>query len=66
LEELGFKGFKIGGAKFSELHANFIVNSGGAKAGDIIKLIKTAKEEALLRRGVLLETEVKIIGKEAT
>ncbi|MBI2486859.1 MAG: UDP-N-acetylmuramate dehydrogenase [Deltaproteobacteria bacterium] len=64
LEELGFKGFTIGGARFSELHANFIVNSGSAKASDVIRLIQMAGEEAFLRKGLLLETEVKIIGKE--
>lgn len=64
LEELGFKGFTIGGARFSELHANFIVNSGSAKASDVIRLIQMAREEAFLRKGLLLETEVKIIGKE--
>jgi UDP-N-acetylmuramate dehydrogenase len=64
LEELGFKGFTIGGAKFSEIHANFIVNSANARASDVIRLIEVAKEEAFLRRGINLETEVKIIGKE--
>jgi UDP-N-acetylmuramate dehydrogenase len=64
LDELGFKGFQIGRARFSEIHANFIVNSGGAKAADVLRLIKVAKEEAFLRRSVVLETEVKIIGEE--
>ncbi len=64
LDELGFKGFQIGGARFSEIHANFIVNSGGASAADIIKLIETVREEVFLRSGMLLETEVKIIGEK--
>jgi UDP-N-acetylmuramate dehydrogenase len=64
LDELGFKGFQIGEARFSEIHANFIVNSGGAKAADVLKLIEVAKEEAFLKRGILLETEVRIIGEE--
>ena len=63
LEELGLKGFSIGGARFSELHANFIVNSKNAKASDVIRLIELAKKEALSRRGIDLETEVKIIRK---
>jgi len=62
LEELGLKGFGIGGAKFSDLHANFIVNSGDASAEDVLRLIETAKKEALSRRGIRLETEVKVIG----
>lgn len=65
LDELGFKGFGIGGAKFSEMHANFIVNSGGASASDVIELIEAAKREALNKRGIRLETEVRIIGRQA-
>lgn len=61
LEELGLKGEDIGGARFSELHANFIVNGGNAHASDVIKLIKKAQKMALEQRGITLETEVKII-----
>jgi UDP-N-acetylmuramate dehydrogenase len=64
LDELGFKGFQVGRARFSEVHANFIVNSGGAKAADVLRLIEIAKEEAFFKRGVLLETEVRIVGEE--
>jgi UDP-N-acetylmuramate dehydrogenase len=62
LEELGLKGYGIGGAKFSELHANFIVNCGGATAADVLSLIETAKQEALSKRRITLETEVRVIG----
>ena len=61
LEELGLKGEDIGGARFSELHANFIVNGGNALASDVIKLIKKAQKMALEQRGITLETEVRII-----
>jgi len=61
LEELGLKGENIGGARFSELHANFIVNGGNAHASDVIKLIKKAQKMALEQRGITLETEVRII-----
>jgi len=64
IEELGLKGFGIGGAKFSDLHANFIINSGNATARDVLELIETAKREALLQRGIKLETEVRVIGNE--
>jgi UDP-N-acetylmuramate dehydrogenase len=64
IEELGLKGFGIGGAKFSDLHANFIVNLGNATARDVLELIETAKREALLQRGIKLETEVRVIGNE--
>lgn len=61
LDELGFKGLRVGGAKFSEIHANFIVNSGEANASDVLRLIEIAKEEAFLKRGISLETEVRIV-----
>jgi len=64
IEELGLKGFSIGGAKFSDLHANFIINSANATARDVLDLIETAKREALLQRGIKLETEVRVIGNE--
>ncbi len=61
LDELGFKGLRVGGARFSEIHANFIVNSGEAKASDVLRLIEIAKEEASLKTGISLETEVRIV-----
>ena len=62
LEKLGLKGYQVGGAKFSELHANFIVNSDNACAEDVIQLIQIAKDKALKEEGITLETEVKILG----
>ena len=61
IEELGLKGTKIGGARFSELHGNFIVNGGDAHASDVIELIKKAQKMALEEKGITLETEVRII-----
>lgn len=65
LEGLGFKGLCVGGAKFSEIHANFIVNFNKAKADDIIALIESARETALRKRNITLEPEVEIMGGEA-
>jgi UDP-N-acetylmuramate--alanine ligase len=64
VDELGLKGTRIGGAKFSEVHGNFIVNDNHATAADVLALIDRAKETALRQRGVSLETEVQIIGEE--
>lgn len=61
LDELGFKGVTVGGAKFSEIHANFIINSGHATTTDVLTLIKIAREEAHLKTGINLETEVRIV-----
>ena len=62
IEQLGLKGHKIGGASFSEMHANFIINDGGATASDIEGLIDTARSQAMERFGVVLEPEVRILG----
>jgi UDP-N-acetylmuramate dehydrogenase len=63
IEAAGLKGMQIGGAKISERHGNFIVNTGGAKAVDILALIECVQEEVLKQTGITLETEVRIIGE---
>lgn len=62
IDDLGLKGKKVGGAKISEIHGNFIVNSGRAKAKDVISLIEITQKKVLEERGIHLETEVKLIG----
>jgi UDP-N-acetylmuramate dehydrogenase len=62
IQGAGLKGYQIGNAQVSELHANFIVNLGGAKASDIFSLIQHIQKVISDRYGVLLETEVKMIG----
>jgi UDP-N-acetylmuramate dehydrogenase len=62
IEATGLKGFCIGGACVSELHANFIINTGGATAADIETLIETVRDKVYAVQGVKLETEVRIIG----
>ena len=62
IEQAGLKGFQIGEAQISTLHANFIVNLGGAKAEDVLAVIRHAQATIKVRNGVELETEVKIIG----
>jgi len=61
VEKSGLKGKKIGGAQISAKHANFIVNLKKAKAKDVIKLIKLAKQKVRKKFGVNLEEEVQII-----
>jgi UDP-N-acetylmuramate dehydrogenase len=65
IEAAGLKGTRIGGAAISELHANFIVNRGGASAGDVLELIERARDQVLAQFGVRLETEVQVLGEEA-
>jgi UDP-N-acetylmuramate dehydrogenase len=62
IECMGLKGYSVGGAKFSEIHANFIVNTGGATARDVMALIKLAQERAIQEHGVHLKPEVEFVG----
>ena len=63
IEEAGLKGVRIGDAKISEKHGNFIVNLGNARAADIVALIDLAKKKVREQMGISLETEVRIIGE---
>ncbi len=62
IDELGLKGFKIGGAEISEMHANFIVNDFSASSTDIFNLITVIQQKVLQKRGIFLEPEVRMIG----
>jgi UDP-N-acetylmuramate dehydrogenase len=62
VESLGLKGTRIGGAEVSPLHANFIVNTGGAKAADIDALIALVRQRVLESTGIDLHPEVKRLG----
>lgn len=64
VEQLGLKGFAIGGAQVSEKHAGFIINRGGACAADVLSLIQHVREQVQARFDVWLETEVRVIGEE--
>lgn len=65
IETAGLKGLRVGGAQVSERHANFIVNTGTARAGDIETLIERVRAEVECRHGVRLEPEVHVIGEPA-
>ena len=64
IEESGLKGFKIGSASISEQHANFIVNEGGATAGDIENLIQHTRQVVREKYGIDLQLEVRIMGEK--
>ena len=64
IDEAGLRGATAGGAKVSEHHTNFIVNTGTATARDILNLIERIKETVWACRGVDLEPEVRIIGSD--
>lgn len=63
IEQLGLKGYRIGGAEVSHRHANFILNCGHATAQDIFQLIGHVQEQVEAHYALLLEPEVKILGE---
>ncbi|MDK2409469.1 UDP-N-acetylmuramate dehydrogenase [Aphanizomenon sp. PH219] len=63
IEQTGLKGYQLGGAQVAQLHANFIVNRGGAKASDIFSLIRHVQNEVQERWSIWLEPEVKMLGE---
>ena len=65
VEELGLKNSRVGRARVSEIHGNFIVNDGGATAAEVLELIAQIQDVARKERGVELETEVQIVGEDA-
>lgn len=62
IESVGLKGYRIGDAQISPLHANFFVNLGNASAQDVANLMKLAQEKVFAAYRVLLEPEVEKIG----
>jgi UDP-N-acetylmuramate dehydrogenase len=62
IEAAGLKGARTGGATISPMHANYFVNTGDATAADVRALIGKARAAVSKEFGVLLETEVKVIG----
>lgn len=62
IDQAGLKGRKVGRAKISERHGNFFINTGGAKAEEVLILISIAKEHVRRRYGLLLEEEIHCIG----
>jgi UDP-N-acetylmuramate dehydrogenase len=64
IDGAGLRGTKVGGAGVSELHSNFLVNLGGATAGDFLQLAAKVKAEVFKASGIMLEEEVRIVGEE--
>jgi UDP-N-acetylenolpyruvoylglucosamine reductase len=63
VDELGLKNSRVGNARVSEVHGNFIVNDGGATAAEMLQLIDKIQSVARAVRGIQLETEVEIVGE---
>lgn len=65
IEAAGLKGFAIGPVSFSTKHSNFIVNSGGGMAAQVLELIDHARRSILDRFGVTLHTEIEFLSRES-
>ncbi len=63
IEDSGLKGYRIGGAMVSEKHAGFIINYENATSEDILNLIEYVREVVYNKFGVMLETEIKVLGR---
>jgi UDP-N-acetylmuramate dehydrogenase len=64
IEQAGLKGRRAGGARISERHANFIVNTGGATARDILALMEIARRRVYEETGIQLEPELQVVGED--
>jgi UDP-N-acetylenolpyruvoylglucosamine reductase len=63
LDEAGCRGLQVGGARFSEKHANFVENPGEATTADVIALMAEGRRRVRDRFGVVLEPEVQFLGE---
>lgn len=62
IEAVGLKGTRLGGARVSEIHANFIVNDGGATAADVLGLVRKVQLAVRDRYAIQLEPEIRFLG----
>ncbi len=62
IDRCGCKGWRAGDALVSEKHANFIVNTGNARAWQVMELIEKVQERVYAREGIKLELEIELLG----
>ena len=63
IDDAGMKGKKVGGAVISNKHANFMINTGGAKATEVLKLMELTKEAVKIKSGIELTPEIFMVGE---
>lgn len=66
IDRLGFKGRAVGDAQVSEVHANFIINRGNARAADVLELIEIVRGTVKEKEHIDLELEILVLGEEAS
>jgi UDP-N-acetylmuramate--alanine ligase len=64
IDESGLKGARVGGAEVSRVHANFVINNGNATSADVLELVRRVRAGVRQAKGVELEPEVLLYGKE--
>jgi UDP-N-acetylenolpyruvoylglucosamine reductase len=64
IEESGLKGARVGGAEVSRVHANFVINRGSATSADVLELVRRVRAGVRQAKGVDLEPEVLLYGRE--
>ena len=62
IDDMGLKGYRIGGAEISTMHSNFIINNSSASSKDIFELITVIQQKVLQKKGIYLQPEVRMIG----
>ncbi len=62
IEQAGLKGVRVGGAMVATEHANFLLNTGGASAADLVSLMELVQEKVVAASGIKLEPEVHLLG----
>ncbi len=64
IDEAGLKGMRSGDAEVSEVHANYIINRGRARAKDVLTLMALIRDKVFAFKGIVLEPEIKVIGED--
>ena len=62
IDQCGLKGYTVGGAQISEKHAGFIINTGNAKAKDVLELVEITKKQVLQKFGKEIQLEIEVLG----
>lgn len=62
IDQCGLKGYTVGGAQISTKHAGFIINTGNAKAKDVLDLVEVTKKEVLQKFGKEIQLEIEVLG----
>ena len=65
IDDAGMRGATIGGAQMSEMHSNFMINTGGATAADLENLGEEVRKKVYAESGITLEWEIMRVGEHA-